>query len=442
MGRPSKGERAGWSQKHCPGISNAKGGRLLNWNSMMKDSEDTDLPDPGQHNAAKGAADRMLEEVSAHADHLLELAEHGVTDVNALTVGAQAHTGNKQNSNSKDGNERSLEEKLLELHIEESLKDKLSWSSHLNPCSNLLTLLCKRERLNKLVVTLHPESHYNLAATTADGQMIGLAQLPYSEDAVLNALDAQEVPAFLVDLLEKSVPALFYSGCVIAKVHDLRARACASSASQPDVTHLLLRPTTQQSIICDSNVMAKQLSAVHGRPLSQEERSAIEGQLALASEPHLCLDPDPVVSVMVRKRFATVPLRNRALRKHVGITRKRKLDAALNTAMPPPPDLHLHNFICARTGDAAQATVVLLRAHQEQARAVMRSSYPHPSSGLTDGLPVELDAPMETDVMRHSRALPRQDNTINSTPIVKEEYILESVYYSVGLSTVPSFGGH
>ena len=46
----------------------------------------------------------------------------------------------------------------------------------------------------------------------------------------------------------------------------------------PDVSLLLLRPTTA-SIICDSNVMAKQLSAVHGRPLTQEERSALEGQV-------------------------------------------------------------------------------------------------------------------------------------------------------------------
>ena len=99
-------------------------------------------------------------------------------------------------------------------------------------------------------------------------QVIELAKLPYSEDTLLNALDAQEVPAFLVDLLESSLPALFYSGCVVAEVHDLRAQARASQATQGDVTHLLLRPTTQ-SIICDSNVMAKQLSAVHGRPLTQ-----------------------------------------------------------------------------------------------------------------------------------------------------------------------------
>ena len=96
--------------------------------------------------------------------------------------------------------------------------------------------------------------------------------------------------------------------------------------------------------------MAKQASAVHGRPLTQEERFAIEGQVALASEPRLCLDPNPVVSVVVRKaafnrqRFATAPMR-KALRKHshVGIARKRKLDSAV--AANPPQDLRLHDYI-------------------------------------------------------------------------------------------------
>ena len=98
-----------------------------------------DPPDPGA---------RWLEEVSAHADRLLEVAEHGVTDVNALTFGGPHKSGGEGGTATPDGGDqpqqpRTLEEKLLELHIEESLKDRLSWSSHLNPCSNLLNILCK-----------------------------------------------------------------------------------------------------------------------------------------------------------------------------------------------------------------------------------------------------------------------------------------------------------
>ena len=76
-------------------------------------------------------------------------------------------------------------------------------------------------------------------------QVVEFARLPYSEDALLSCLDAQEVPAFLSDLLRTSVPGLFYNGCVIAEVRDQRR-----IGSPPDVSHLLLRPTTQ-SIICD-----------------------------------------------------------------------------------------------------------------------------------------------------------------------------------------------
>ena len=118
-------------------------------------ARDTDPPDPGT-----SSTNHVLERANAHADRLLEFAEHGVTDVNAL--GSQP---------AKDG-ARTLDERLLELHIEETLKDRLSWSSHLNPCSNLLATLCKREATNKLVVDLLPDSQgYQLSATTTDGQV-------------------------------------------------------------------------------------------------------------------------------------------------------------------------------------------------------------------------------------------------------------------------------
>ena len=66
-----------------------------------------------------------------------------------------------------------------------------------------------------------------------------------------------------------------------------------------------------------------------------------------------------------------------------------------------------------------------LARHQERARAVIR--------GLTDGLPApqlpaDLEAPFETDVLRHARALPKRAETIDNTPVVLEEYILKSVY--------------
>ena len=77
--------------------------------------------------------------------------------------------------------DRSLEEKLLELHVEESLKERLQWSSHLNPCSNLLSLLCRRERCHRLLITLHPNDEgYTIALANKDSQIAELAKLSYA----------------------------------------------------------------------------------------------------------------------------------------------------------------------------------------------------------------------------------------------------------------------
>ncbi len=48
-----------------------------------------------------------------------------------------------------------LLDRLLRLHLSEGQR-KVEWSSHLNPCSNLPTALCKRENPNRLVLTLWP----------------------------------------------------------------------------------------------------------------------------------------------------------------------------------------------------------------------------------------------------------------------------------------------
>ena len=64
----------------------------------------------------------------------------------------------------------------------------------------------QRERCNKLTVCLYPEPQgYTVGASTVDGQTFELARLPYSEDSILNSLDAQEVPTSLSDLLDQSL---------------------------------------------------------------------------------------------------------------------------------------------------------------------------------------------------------------------------------------------
>ena len=97
----------------------------------------------------------------------------------------------------EDRDSKTIDERLLELHIEESLKDGQAWCSHLNPCANLLSLVCRRERFNRLILTLYPsdesneEGFYSVHLMTSDGRQTELLKLPYEEDDFLTCVDNQ-----------------------------------------------------------------------------------------------------------------------------------------------------------------------------------------------------------------------------------------------------------
>ena len=57
-----------------------------------------------------------------------------------------------------DKTSRSLDERLIETHVSESLRTAHQWSSHLNPCSNLLGTMVGRGAAgqDRLVLTLLP----------------------------------------------------------------------------------------------------------------------------------------------------------------------------------------------------------------------------------------------------------------------------------------------
>ena len=96
-----------------------------------------------------------------------------------------------------DRDAKTIDERLLELHIEESLKDGQAWCSHLNPCANLLTLVCRRERFNRLLLTLNAatsdcdEGFYTVHVVTSEGKETELLKLPYEEDDFLTCVDNQ-----------------------------------------------------------------------------------------------------------------------------------------------------------------------------------------------------------------------------------------------------------
>ena len=98
-----------------------------------------------------------------------------------------------------DRDAKTIDERLLELHIEESLKDGQAWCSHLNPCANLLTLVRRRERFNRLLLTLNAatslsgddDGFYTVHVVTSEGKQTELLKLPYEEDDFLTCVDNQ-----------------------------------------------------------------------------------------------------------------------------------------------------------------------------------------------------------------------------------------------------------
>lgn len=401
----------------------------------------------------------------------MEIAEHGGDFTTSSPPPDDPGGGSSKISRDKD---RSLEEKLLELHVEESLKERLQWSSHLNPCSNLLNLLCKRERCHRLIVTLHPNDEgYTISLSTKDSQAVELAKLPYEDDDILTSIDNQELPACLIDLLDFQSTAtntntdnIYYNGCIIAEIRDERSidtlRPVKSvnkvvNPSQGNVSHVLLRPTTQ-SIICDSNLIARQASN-NGQNWTSEERSILEGQLVLATQPPLCLDPSPVVSVLARKavinrqKFATVPMRRAAKKfSQVGINRKRKLESQAQSN--PPDELKLHDFITSvrekQISENKMTSQEALLRHQTRVRANLRAANAL-AAAATGGMQAHLSAyesvnskdiitvvngntaisasnnhtsqsgPLITDVSKHARAIPKRVEVNDNTPHIVEE---------------------
>jgi hypothetical protein len=417
----------------------------------MMSSSDEDASD-----SSSPAAGLLLSGKLTAADRLLEVAEHGLTTANGLL-----DPGGGCDGGSPGPKMKTLEERLLELHIEESAKaakipsslitnggvlGSTSSSHHLNPCSNLVSLLCRRDRCNRLLVTLLPDNEgysvhvVTMAAATAvmaaqqqqQPNEVELFRLPYEDNDFMTYVDNEELPTSIIDLLEKAWPELFYSGCVIAEIRDHRrltttAASSSEGSSSPSTsaagttTHVLLRPTTQ-SIICDGYLICERAGWT-----TREERAMVESQLCLATEAPLCLDPDPVVSILARKscvrrqKFATPSMRRHAKRfSQVGINRKRKLDEA-----SAPPELKLYDFVQNLNRVQQRPNPQeMLQKHQAVMRNSLRSIVQTASVNGIEQQPAT--TVVHTDVAKHAKAIVKRPEVTDMTPHVVEEYILET----------------
>ncbi|XP_052026208.1 transcription factor SPT20 homolog [Apodemus sylvaticus] len=205
--------------------------------------------------------------------------------------------------------EKSLHEKLYDIYVEECGKDPEVEGLQSNV--NLLEKLLRREALPCLVVNLYPENQgYSLMLKDKTGSFSETFQLPYEVQKLLEYLDAEELPSFLIDVLEKSPVNVFHCGCVIAEIRDYRqcsdihppaelgaepaVSSDVSSAASPlpgyQTRHILLRPT-MQSLVSDVESITSD-----NRQWTEEEKLELESQLILATAEPLCLDPSVAVA--------------------------------------------------------------------------------------------------------------------------------------------------
>ena len=303
-------------------------------------------PDPG----LEGRADRLLATAS-HAPALPAMAQQGA----------------------------SLEDLLCRLHAQESIRD--TRSSHLNLATNLLAKLTSSPgvSLSRLVVTLLPgDEGYTLSLHTTAGTEVELVKFSYEDLTVLEAVDAEEMPVVVQDLISELGEAsdLYHGNSVVCEVRDGRR-------GRPRRHLALLRPTTQ-SIICDSLLLTSRPSK-----WSHEDRVSLESQLLLASGSPLCLDPSPVVSLVAgkvehnKKKFSSLPLRRHAVKRYsqAGQNRKRKLES-----LASPPELALHDFIRTKSSQTSQQSgqatpgkrrlgpAETLKVHQDSVSARVRTA--------------------------------------------------------------------
>ncbi|XP_059106153.1 transcription factor SPT20 homolog [Peromyscus eremicus] len=201
--------------------------------------------------------------------------------------------------------EKTLQEKLYDIYVEECEKEPEAEGLRSNV--NLLEKLMKREALPCLVVNLYPENQgYSLMLKDKSGSFSETFQLPYEVEKLLEYLDAEALPSFLIDVLEKSPVNVFHHGCVIAEIRDFRQCGSiyppeepgpepAAASTVPSLAyqtrHVLLRPT-MQTLVSD----VESITTSDNRQWTQEEKLELESQLLLATAEPLCLDPSVAVT--------------------------------------------------------------------------------------------------------------------------------------------------
>uniref|UniRef100_A0A2I3HS95 SUPT20H like 2 n=1 Tax=Nomascus leucogenys TaxID=61853 RepID=A0A2I3HS95_NOMLE len=231
---------------------------------------------------------------------------------------------------------KTLQEKLYDIYVEECGKEPED-PQELRSNVNSLEKLVRRESLPCLLVNLYPGNQgYSVMLQREDGSFAETIRLPYDERALLDYLDAEELPPALGDVLDKASVNIFHSGCVIVEVRDYRQ----SSNMQPpgcQSRHILLRPT-MQTLAHDVKTMTRD-----GQKWSQEDRFPLESQLILATAEPLCLDPSVAVActahrLLYNKQKMNTDPTKQCLQRYSWPSVKPQQE---QSDCPPPPELRV-----------------------------------------------------------------------------------------------------
>ncbi|KAI8122030.1 hypothetical protein FF38_13873 [Lucilia cuprina] len=195
----------------------------------------------------------------------------------------------------------------------------------------------------------HEGSFTDLSNSASEYSLVEVLRWPYENDQLLQCIDREVLPDFLMDMLAATTitlqapqddstgtpriffkPNVFYAGCVVAQIRDFR-QTFATSTNICDTRHVLLRPTNA-TLFADVQHVATTLNQ-NASACAPEDKLALESQMVLATAEPLCLDPDPNIgrhainSQHERQLFNTHELR-RQMKKYtqISINRKRKLD--------------------------------------------------------------------------------------------------------------------
>ncbi|XP_048191447.1 putative transcription factor SPT20 homolog-like 2 [Perognathus longimembris pacificus] len=204
--------------------------------------------------------------------------EQALEEIDNANAGVQQRTRRRSSLNE----EKSLQEKLYDIYVEECEKKTEVGAFRSN--ESLLDQLVRREDFPCLVIDLNSGDQGCFAMILdKEGSLSESIALPYSGDKLLEYLEAEELPPYLLNILDNSEVNLFHHGCVLAEIRDYR-KCSNRELSGYQRQHVLLKPK-MQTLMCDMECM---ISGAHH--WTQEEKHEFENQVILGTAEPSCLD--------------------------------------------------------------------------------------------------------------------------------------------------------